>query len=470
MTEEKGTTELSKKDGKDGAGSPDSEVVAEVTVPAVSSTPSMTVSLFITWIVPVLIIAIVARCGVDTEPPAVNIPPKSRPIEFDVSKAKPSQKPSRKPTTDKDTNKMMMGMTKKTKPSISPSPSTISPHPTSYQMILDEIETRKRLWKPKNDGLPSRAAVSKPTQTSKSSNSSSSRSKTPTQSQKKPEAHQSKDPQRAKIEEIVEASREEYKVDPNNVFKATQLADSLRQKDLMYHDGGLGQGEALDAYHHAIDLTLKRKEELLEKGEPTNLSPSGTQSVPSEMFFDYPQKSVDGMLCALYTNMGKLYFMANMFERAVESYTKCIRIESMYLDAVGARGSSLIILGKYAEAAEDLQRVIENDSDRLFKDAFTAMAKVLVAKEEVVPQGWEPMVKILEELIDSYEMTLEAAKSLENQHLITEALNRLHHVMFTYHDAKTKKIRKQRGTIWKSPTSIKWPWSNLTMQSTNHKS
>ena len=41
------------------------------------------------------------------------------------------------------------------------------------------------------------------------------------------------------------------------------------------------------------------------------------------------------MLCALYTAKGKVYFMANMFEKAVETYSKCLEVEPLYLDALG---------------------------------------------------------------------------------------------------------------------------------------
>ena len=84
------------------------------------------------------------------------------------------------------------------------------------------------------------------------------------------------------------------------------MADGLRQKDLQFHDGGMGQEEALEAYDKAIELTLARRQRLIDAGEPTNRSLSGTNSVNDELMFDVTQKSVDGLLCTIYTNQGKL--------------------------------------------------------------------------------------------------------------------------------------------------------------------
>ena len=39
----------------------------------VSTGPSMSLALFVYWILPILVLAVVSRIGVDTEPPAVRI-------------------------------------------------------------------------------------------------------------------------------------------------------------------------------------------------------------------------------------------------------------------------------------------------------------------------------------------------------------------------------------------------------------
>lgn len=135
------------------------------------------------------------------------------------------------------------------------------------------------------------------------------------------------------------------KDDPENVLKAIKLADALRLYDVTYHDGGTKQPEALKTYEKAIDMTVAKRQRMLENGEETNLSLSATRNVREEVMMDYSQKSVDGLLCALYTAKGKLYFMANMFERAVETYSECLELEPLYLDALGYAGSGLGTLG-----------------------------------------------------------------------------------------------------------------------------
>jgi tetratricopeptide (TPR) repeat protein len=121
------------------------------------------------------------------------------------------------------------------------------------------------------------------------------------------------------------------KNDPSNVFKAIRLADALRLYDVTYHDGGTKQPEALATYEVAIQMTVAKREQLLESEQDTTLS---TMSVNEEVMMDYAQKSVDGLLCSLYTAKGKVYFMANMFERAVEAYSHCLEFAPLYLDAL----------------------------------------------------------------------------------------------------------------------------------------
>lgn len=397
-------------------------------------------SLFVTWIIPVLIIAIVSRFGVDTLPPAVKID-TTRPISIDthnLAKTPPKKKENK------------AGMTKKKKKSSTPSSAPSVNHPTSYRRLLDDLNSRKRLWKPTKASSSSSSSSprgsknsDKPPTKTTNQQASSSPSQPPAQSNRG-----TNDPQRLQLEKTIERRRAKYETEAT-VQNAIDLADALRHKDLKYHDGGMGQQEGLNAYQFAIDETLIKRRAMQINDEATNVSLSGTQSVPEELMVDYSQKSVDGLLCALYSNMGKLYFMANMFERAVESYSQCVDIEPLYLDAVGSRGSSEIILGQYEEAGKDFTTVLEHDVNRLFNDAFTGISKVLVVKEEVVPGGWTPMINILEPLIQDIETKLSSMGDDPNaMHVYTDALNRLHHVLFTYHDAKTK----NREEAWRHLT------------------
>jgi hypothetical protein len=120
-----------------------------------------------------------------------------------------------------------------------------------------------------------------------------------------------------------------------------------------------------------------------------------------------------------------------------ESYSNALEIEPLYLDAMSARGSSYIILGDYSKAAIDLTGVMKNDSGRRFQDVFTGLARVLQAKESAVPEGWTPMIEIIVDMISFLESDIDSIGSEANEVLLN-SLNRLYHVLFIYHDAKTK--------------------------------
>ena len=81
---------------------------------------------------------------------------------------------------------------------------------------------------------------------------------------------------------------------------------------------------------------------------------------------------------------------------------------------------------------------IENDEQNFFNDAYTGLARILQAKEDVLPLGWGPIVEKLDSLIPSLEGMISSIPNPEGKKMIANTLNRLHHVMFTYHDVKTK--------------------------------
>lgn len=414
--------------------------------------PSMTVALFVTWILPILIIAVFSRFGVDTEPPRVKL--NNRPISIDTTKFSSPRNP---PTSKKNVPGMMAKKKKQKKEDTKSDPAAAPTvrHPTSYRMLLDDIQDRKRLWKPRK---VSSSGVSGPRGTSaeqpvKKSNTKQAPSSSPTSSKpRKPSATSPnsrypsslmRDPQRTELDQAIETRRLNFKKN-RSVLNAIDLADSLRMKDLKYHDGGMGQQEALNAYQFAIDETIRERQAMQERGEVTSKSKLDTNDVSQELMLDYTEKSVDGLLCALYTGMGKMYFMANMFERAAQAYSACIELEPHYLDAVTSRGSTEIILGNFELAGKDFVTVLEHDKMRMFKDAFTGLAKVLVAKEDAVPVGWGTIVELLEPIIAEDEARVVHAGSVspEVRRVLTDSLNRLHHVLFTYHDTKTKNREK----------------------------
>ena len=243
------------------------------------------------------------------------------------------------------------------------------------------------------------------------------------------------------------------KNEPNDIYKALSLADALYQRDLTYHDGGSAQEESISTYKIAIQLIETKRNKAIAANLPTNkltISSFSTSfgNLNDELFLDNNSKSIDGLLLNAYCNLAKQYYMANMFEKAVESYDQALAIEPQYLDALNSRGSTLIILGQYEQAASDFLQVLHLDRDHIIVDAFTGLAKILVAKESVVPEGWQSMVGMMEDLIVQKEAQLSALQNnyMNNQeiasgksHLVAD-LKKLHLALFSYHDHKTKLV------------------------------
>lgn len=218
------------------------------------------------------------------------------------------------------------------------------------------------------------------------------------------------------------------------------------------------QEEAIAIHQQALNLAWEKRKIALAAGEETNRALTGVVDINEEIMLDYSARSIDGILCAVYTSLGKTFFMANMFEKAVESYTEAIKIEPTYLDAIAARGSSLIILGRYEEAAHDFSHVIERDTKRRFLDAFTGLARVLQAKESALPEGWEPMIHTLQDLIQILESQVDRIEQSEGRALIGNSLARMYHVLFNYHDTKTMNV----AAAWESLTrAYKFKMDNL---------
>ena len=220
-----------------------------------------------------------------------------------------------------------------------------------------------------------------------------------------------------------------------------QLAELLRRKDITYHDGGSVRGEAVQRYQEAIQMLLSRRADMIAQGQSTTEIPDTTlaeiiqtQYGGDEFFInDYKRKSVDGLLCYVYSSLGKVFFMANMLEDGVDAATKALGYKPHDLDAMNGRGSSLFILGKYKEAAEDYTNVLKYDKNRIFAEAITGLSKVLVAKEEVVPGGWDTLLSILEEHIPHvYEEWQSASYSPDLKRGYADQLKWMHLAMFQY--------------------------------------
>ena len=235
----------------------------------------------------------------------------------------------------------------------------------------------------------------------------------------------------------------------DEILAGIRFADYLKYRDSKIFDGGTYHMEAISVYRSVVQLLEERwRAEMtsgddsreIKSGEGKDLS--GYSGLNRELFLNYESKSVEGMLCSSLVSLGKVQFMSNMFERAVQSYEECLSFDGNYLDALTYRAQALLILGKFDEAGRDYMKVLELDTDRIFREPISGLAKVLTAKEDAVPGGWAHLVETIEAELDQHTRTYEKLKAVSDnsdgaKHL-ADGLKRMHLTLFQYHDVKTK--------------------------------
>ena len=225
------------------------------------------------------------------------------------------------------------------------------------------------------------------------------------------------------------------------------LAEALRMRDYSIHDGGSAQIEGINTYQHVIKLMTTNN-----NGTPSQLSPQRLQ-----------------FLCGLHTNLGKMYFVANMFDRALECFDKCLSIDENEIDSLAQKGAVLYILGRFKESADAYLHLIDVDEDRLSGELYTGLSKVLVADENSVNGGWDALVKILNKqipkvtkIVDDSSSAVESSSSQHNQYeqMMYDNLKRMHLAMFLYHDVhgNTERAWYHLTTGWYYKMSILSPW------------
>jgi tetratricopeptide (TPR) repeat protein len=390
--------------------------------------PSMTFALFFYWVIPVLMFAALSRFAVDTSVGTIPLQPASRPIQIKPRKRESAAAAHVDPP--------------------SAQPNAESRWPTAYRQVVQTIKGRRRRIELSGQATPSTHHDATSTQDQVELASPPDR-----------ERREQQDAARNQLHQKIALLQQQYEQAPRDIFIAISLADAMRFYEVQYHDGGSYETRAIDMYAKVVELALARRQKLLEQGKPADETASGMRNVNEEMALDYTERSAEGILCGVYTSQGKTFFLANMFERAVDSYTKCLKIEPAYLDALNARGSALIILGSLQEAGQDLVKVIEGDTNLLFSDAYQGLARVLQAKEEVVPGGWEALATMAKQLIPILENKLELhphAKQLFATHL-----NRMYHALYMYCDIKTKDYAEAFRYLtmsYKHKLSLLPPW------------
>jgi hypothetical protein len=169
----------------------------EILIHVTSPSPSLTVSLLVFWVLPVLFLAIVSHYVMDTTTPPKPIFRPDRQITIPLN--------TKDTNSNKDNKKMMMHQ----KPASAPSRSTLVPKPaplptahsrwpTSYRETIETIQERHRkvpprMTKPKN--------MNKKKKKSRSTSSSSPSPTTPV-----------RDPLRKQYEDKIDSYRTDYQV------------------------------------------------------------------------------------------------------------------------------------------------------------------------------------------------------------------------------------------------------------------
>ena len=157
---------------------------------------------------------------------------------------------------------------------------------------------------------------------------------------------------------------------------------------------------------------------------------------------------LDRLILAAEYGVARMYFQGNMFEKSIEACNNALKVkEDMYV-VRNFRATSYTILGKYDKAAEDYIAMIENDpTQTLAPDAVTGLAKILTAKESIIPGGWDLLLDTVNGILPSATSRYEELVTLQEknpsdtrQMAIKQAcqpLRRMHYAMFNYYDQKT---------------------------------
>ena len=226
------------------------------------------------------------------------------------------------------------------------------------------------------------------------------------------------------------------KSDPEDMYKALALAEALHQRDLMIHDGGSVHRESLDTHNKAIQLILRHMEKIENVDQ---LGSVGRGSYNDERFLPNTSKSLNGLLLGAYCSIGKQYYMADMFEEAVQSYDAALKIETTYLEALHHRASALLVLGKYKDAGMDFEKVLQIDNGMTVPEAFTGMARILHANND--DGGWEMLVGMIDTLLPDLENKIlslrnnDSTESKQIQLSLTEILKRMHWAKFAFYES-----------------------------------
>ena len=164
-----------------------------------SSPTSLNMTLFMYWVLPVLVLSVVSRFGV-TPPASLSTPPAPRPIALDAQKMQRAKQRNKHKTKE--------GTASYTSPSPSPAVD-LSNMPTSYQQAVKEIQKRRPRW---NAGMQATASSSAPKIHEKHQDDES-------QHEAPSDARTASDHQRHRMDQAIDNLRKDYKVKASKVCR-----------------------------------------------------------------------------------------------------------------------------------------------------------------------------------------------------------------------------------------------------------
>lgn len=272
----------------------------------------MTLSFFVYWILPLLVLAACSRYGVDTSvghlPTDPHIPMPPRP-----NKPRPANPASSPPHVAAPTTADRTWAV--------PTQSW----PTAYRTTVDRIAQRRSQWThgpPQQEPTQTTSTTSTTTSVSSSSPSSSTATndRSPSSSTSTGAAS---DPRKQQVLEKLEQLRRAYEAHPRDLLGAIAYADAMRFYETQFHDGGTFEEVTIALYRKIIGQVTQQRQEAQAAGQATR-----SAAVPDELIVDYKDKSLDGILCALYTSLGKVSTPICFWRRRVERSDGCSRTNS----------------------------------------------------------------------------------------------------------------------------------------------
>lgn len=222
-------------------------------------------------------------------------------------------------------------------------------------------------------------------------------------------------------------------------------------------DGGSNTVEVFRLYKKALNSLYAKRVDLQNQNLATDIPKGYREPVQFETYLDYYTNSIDGLISQIETNVGKIYFMQQMFEAASESLGKALETKDN-VEAWNFLGSTSVILGDYDKAAKCFMKIIDLDFRQFLHDAIAGIMRILIADEDVVTGGWDWFYEFLQVKLERATrqfgetvQTLTAADSEKkedtsnkqlNVHRLSKELYSIHLSLFHYYDLGTQDIDK----------------------------